>query len=202
MKGFFKKLAFLVLLGTLCWSAGFAWYLMQMPTGPSEDPQTTDAIVVLTGGSGRLEYGLQLLKAGKARKLFVSGVRKGVTHDALLRKMVDDPAAREGMIVDAGIMFGYDAEDTIGNAQETAEWMHREQYHSLRLVTSSYHMPRSMGEFRYAMPDLTIIPDAFVPANLQEDWWNNAAALKTVLVEYHKYVASQLRHLALSATKG
>ena len=51
---------------------GLIWF--SIPPGADNQPQPTDAIVVLTGASFRLPSGINLLREGKGRALFVSGV--------------------------------------------------------------------------------------------------------------------------------
>src|SRR5207245_2185250 len=120
--------------------------------GEVADPDsTTDAVVVLTGGSLRVRSGLELLAEGKAKKLFISGVYPATDAAALLRAEHQSSAQ-----LDCCIVLGHSADNTLGNALETAAWMRRERFHSLRLVTAAYHMPRSLLEFRRAMPDIRI----------------------------------------------
>ena len=66
----FRKITLCFVLCMTVWLAGLSWFIAQVPRGPSSDPRSADAIVVLTGGSNRLEYGLQLLAEGKGKKLF------------------------------------------------------------------------------------------------------------------------------------
>ena len=58
------------------WALGFLWFAVFLP-GPADDI-VTDAIVVPTGGQGRIDRGLQLLADGKARQLLVTGVDANV----------------------------------------------------------------------------------------------------------------------------
>ena len=97
-------------------------------------------------GSLRLDSGIELLRQGRGRKLFVSGVNQGVDLEQLLRISGNDA----GQIPDWAlccVALGHEAYDTLGNAHETARWMRQQGYHSLRLVTAWYHMPRSLLEF-------------------------------------------------------
>jgi len=73
------------LLCACLWLAGLIWFIGQIPTQQVADDTVTDAIVVLTGGSNRLEYGLQLLAEGRGKKLFISGVHENITVEDLLR---------------------------------------------------------------------------------------------------------------------
>ena len=95
------------------------------------------------------------------------------------------------------------AVDTIGNARETAEWMARQGFTSLRLVTAGYHMPRSLLEFRHALPDATLIPHPVFPEHVkQEDWWAWPGTASLIVGEYSKFLLAWLRHTTLGLTVG
>jgi uncharacterized SAM-binding protein YcdF (DUF218 family) len=178
---------FLAALAAL-WATGLAWFASTIPSKVEDPDSATDAIVVLTGGSERLDAGLALLAEGKARKLFVSGVYRGVDVGELLRTAHNAPANLECCIV-----LGYAADSTLGNAAETAQWMDAEHYHSLRIVTAAYHMPRSLLEFRRAMPRARLIAHPVFPERVKSDWWLWPGSAYLVLGEYHKYLAALAR---------
>jgi uncharacterized SAM-binding protein YcdF (DUF218 family) len=168
---------------------GFGWFLYQGLGVAADKAAPTDAIVVLTGGRFRLESGIDLLEAHRARKLFISGVNQHVDRAALLRVLGPLPDSASCCIV-----LGHEADNTYGNARETAEWMQREGYHSLRLVTSWYHIPRSRLEFERAMPDIAVLPDPVFPMHTQgDDWHARAELVPLVLREYGKYLAAVAR---------
>jgi uncharacterized SAM-binding protein YcdF (DUF218 family) len=176
------------------WLGGLGWFVASSLTMPADPATPTDAIVVLTGGRQRLETGLALLAAGKAKRLFISGVNPRVDRDALLRAL--GPAAQRAA---CRIVLGHAADDTYGNARETAVWMGEEGYTSLRLVTSWYHMPRSLLEFRRAMPQATIIPHpVFAAHGDPEGWWGrHGGGVMLVIGEYDKYLAAWLRPMII-----
>lgn len=178
-----------LLVVALLWTGGLVWFALGVPD-KVEDPTTpTDAIVVLTGGSRRLGVGLQLLMQGRAKKLFVSGVHRGVDVAELLRVARQSPAE-----VECCIALGYAADNTAGNAAETQRWMAEQGFRSLRLVTASYHMRRSLLEFRAAMPGVTIVPHPVFPDTFQpRDWWRHGPAMWVVVAEYSKYLAAGAR---------
>jgi uncharacterized SAM-binding protein YcdF (DUF218 family) len=179
----------LLALPLMVYGAGLIWFAESIPRIAHDDGETTDAIVVLTGGAARLATGLDLLRGGRARKLFVSGVYRGVDVQELLRAQRQSPAA-----VECCIELGYSAESTEGNAAETRGWAEREGVRTLRLVTASYHMPRSLIEFRRAMPGLRILPHPVMPeAFRREAWWAWPGSLRLVVGEYHKLIAALLR---------
>ena len=65
---------------------------------------------------------------------------------------------------------------------------------SLRLVTAAYHMPRSLLEFRHAMPEIEIVPHPVFPENFkQRDWWRWPGSASLIVREYSKYLVARLR---------
>lgn len=178
----------LFLLLLIAWSAGLIWFAAQVPSGGTSALKKTDAIVVLTGGTGRLDTGLQLLEDGLAQQLFVSGVARNVDVSTLLRV-----AQRKPDELACCISVGYQADDTAGNAKETAIWVGAKGIKSIRLVTASYHMPRSLVEFRRALPDLTILPHPVYPPQFKRSrWWLWPGTAALLSSEFNKYVIARL----------
>lgn len=146
-----KSITFMI--AALCtlailWAIGCLWFAVSVATAAVPPAsEKTDAIVVLTGGAGRVEEGMKLLKGGAAPKLFISGVNKDVKVHELMR----------GEEANAAITLGYEAEDTKGNADETAPWVRDNNIKSLRLVTSSYHIPRALLEIGRQVPGVMIL---------------------------------------------
>ena len=171
------------------WLGGLIWFAT--PPGGESWTGPTDAIVVLTGGSLRLQSGIDLLREGKGRKLFVSGVHQQVDLEDLL--------GFSGRMPDWAlccIVLGHDADNTLGNAQETAQWIRGQGFHSLRLVTAWYHMPRSLLEFDRAMPDIDIVAHPVFPDQVkQERWWAWRGTAVLLVNEYVKYLGALARPL-------
>jgi len=169
------------------WVAGFIWFAT--PPLPESEAVSTDAIVVLTGGHLRLQSGMDLLRDGKGRKLFVSGVNQQVDLDALLRASGNAPDWASCCTT-----VGHDADNTLGNARETAQWMRQQGFKSLRLVTAWYHMPRSLLELDRAMPEIAIIAHPVFPDEVKrEHWWMSPGAALLLAGEYGKYLAALIR---------
>ena len=171
------------------WGAGLFKYADAIPTQVDDPSTKTDAIVVLTGGSGRLDEGLKLLNEGAAQKLYISGVYKGVDMRALLEHYRQNPDE-----LNCCVSIGY-AEDTIANAEETHEWVLENEIQSVRLVTSGYHMPRSVLEFKHAMPDLALVEHPVFPAHVKQDqWWAWPGTTGLIVGEYNKFLLAWVRH--------
>ena len=162
-----------------------------IPPAAETGATPTDAIVVLTGGSLRLQSGVDLMREGKGRELFVSGVDQRVDREQLLRALGDPPPW-----LSCCIAIGYEAENTAGNAQETALWMRRRGYRSLRLVTAWYHMPRGLLEFARAMPEIEIVAHPVFPERVKpQQWWAWRGTAGLLIGEYAKYLAALFRPL-------
>lgn len=161
---------------------------MRTGTGPLQEKDILDAVVVLTGGSNRLETGFDLLAQGRGKKLFVSGVYQGVEVRelmALSQKITPDSG------LDCCVVLGFDAGDTMGNADETAAWMASEGYKSFYLVTSHYHMKRALLEIRRAAPHLKVRPWPVIPDGLDiSNWWRDPKGRSLIIREYTKYLAA------------
>ncbi len=186
-----KRLAALAGVLLLAYGIGFLWFATMMPTSAEDDDRVTDAIVVLTGGSDRLGVALDLLSAEKASKLFVSGVYRGVDVRQLLDLSQHSPEDLSCCVV-----LGYEADNTRGNAIETAAWMKEQGFTSLRLVTATYHMPRSLLEFRRLMPAIEIIPHPVFPEHFKSDeWWMWPGSSSLLITEYSKYLVALVRGL-------
>lgn len=180
--------ALLVLAGA--WTAGLIAFAASIPKRVGDPVSRTDAIVVLTGGSRRLATGLRLLAEGKADRLFVSGVHKRVEIARLLERA---PAGAGDLA--CCVEAGHGAVNTAGNAAETAAWMRRHGYHSLRLVTASYHMPRSLLEFRYALSEVRVIPHPVFPDGVKMgQWWRWPGTAALIVGEYNKFLLAWARH--------
>ncbi len=184
-----RVLSLLVVAIILLWLGGLLQFASQLPRQGPASPGVRDAIVVLTGGTGRLSVGLRLLADDKGGRLLISGVKTGISADEL-RARHAEAAGKFSCCID----LGYQAHDTPGNATEAALWTQKHGFRSLHLVTASYHMPRSMLLFQQAMPDVRLQPIPVFPEHVKlARWWFYPGTLKLLSVEYSKYLISLLR---------
>ncbi len=178
--------AFAAIAG-MAWLGGLVWFIAQVPRAPAV-ASPVEAIVVLTGGSGRLEAGLALLRANPGARLFVSGVYRGVDVAELLRLDREIPEA-----VRCCVELGHAADDTRGNARESAVWVAAHGFRAIRLVTGNYHMPRSVLEFQRAMPGVTIEPHPIIVESVRLDgWWYRPGTAALLAGEYLKYLVAHI----------
>jgi uncharacterized SAM-binding protein YcdF (DUF218 family) len=169
---------------------GFVMFATAVMREPAELVNKADGIVVLTGGETRISEGARLLREGHAQRMLISGVNKVASRDELMRLSGLD-ASRFGCCVD----LGYRALDTIGNAGEARLWAGAKGYRSLIVVTSSYHMPRSMAELSREMPGVELIAHPVVSKSFRKQaWWLHPATTRTLLSEYLKFLPSAARY--------
>jgi len=164
-------------LVALGWCLGFAAFMLLLPR--PLDGNTTEAIVVPTGGTGRIERGAQVLARGEARRMLVTGVGAGVRPADLAR------GYRIPRALMRRIDLGPEAVDTRSNAEETAAWVRTHGYRSVRLVTSDWHVPRARMELAAALGSRVVILGDGVPGEPR---------LATLVNEYNKLL---LRRVAL-----
>lgn len=163
-------------LVVVLWAIGFLWFAMALPQ--PVDGQKTDAIVVPTGGGGRIQRGLELLGKGAARQMLVTGVDEEVKPNEFAAEY-RVPAPTMACCV----TLGFKALDTRGNAHETSEWVAARKVRSLRLVTSDWHMRRAALELENALPEgTTVLRDAV----------RTKPSLWILFLEYHKLLATWL----------
>lgn len=157
------------------------------------DIRAADGIVALTGGEARIPEAVKLLSQGKGRRLLISGVNP-VTTRGELASLMPDSRKWFRCCIDVGKL----ARDTVGNAEETREWIKQRGFRSLIVVTASYHMPRSLAELRRALPDIELIPYPVRPRNLHLDaWWAYPGTLQLLASEYVKFVPAFGRCLVI-----
>jgi uncharacterized SAM-binding protein YcdF (DUF218 family) len=170
-----RVLAFLALLYAL----GFLWFAAALPQPAAA--VVTDAIVVPTGGAGRIDRGLELLAQRKAAAMLVTGVDREVKPREFAAEY-KVPART----MDCCVTLGFAAVDTRGNAAETAAWIAHHHYRSLRLVTTDWHMRRAAAELGSALPQEVMIVRDAVPSRPR---------LGILFLEYNKLLASTLARL-------
>ena len=179
----------LVVLAGLALVVGFMVFLWLLPSRQVALNRNADGIVVLTGGTARVSDGLQLLAAGRGKRLLITGVNPGTTTGDIARQVAD-----YGRLLACCVDLDYSALNTFGNAVEARRWAQDRNFHSLIIVTSAYHMPRALAEIAHQLPDVALIPFPVVSDRLRiEPWWSRGTTTRLVLSEYFKYLFAQLR---------
>lgn len=192
LRGIFFGLRLGVIITSLVllWVIGLIIFTQRIPMSPQDTTTLTDGIVIFTGGNARLTEGFLLLEKGMAPRLLISGVHPKATLSDLkkIAHVTAPISARD-------VTLGFQALNTIENAQETGEWARKHDMKSLRLVTSNYHMPRSLLELHQDIPHIHVIPHPVVGESFKhEKWWLDEKTIMTVIKEYNKYLFALLRY--------
>src|SRR4051812_8685600 len=178
-------------LGTLAAflaGVGFMMFMWRLPGTEVALERDADGIVVLTGGASRINDAIELLAAGRGKRLLISGLNRATTSGEISR--LNPEFSR---LVDCCVDFDRSL-NTLGNAIETRRWAEMRGFHSLIVVTSNYHMPRAMAEIAHQLPGTSLVAYPVVSERLRaEPWWANGATVRLMLSEYFKYIYAQIR---------
>ncbi len=140
-----------------------------------------DAIVVLTGGRGRVEEGIRLYLEHKARWLFLVGVDPSVRKSDLFKEHAGQRGGEE-------IVLEKSSRNTLENALYTRDLIARQKIRSIRLITSRYHMKRAILIFRSILPkDIAVYPYPVDSKNLKQAWWAHEGSFRLLFSEFYKY---------------
>jgi len=164
----------------ILYGLGFALFGVTLGKPAADDAARTDGIVVVTGGAGRIEHGVDILADGHGKRLLVAGADPAVTKADLVHRL-----GGQRRLLDCCVDLGSESVDTRSNAEEAKRWLERRRYKSIRLVTSDWHMRRARYEFRRVLgDDFTVVPDAV----------RTEPGFMTLFGEYNKYL---LRRVAV-----
>jgi uncharacterized SAM-binding protein YcdF (DUF218 family) len=164
----------------LIYGLGFILFAFTLGKPAPADAAATDAAIVLTGGPGRIQHAVDVVKQHEAKRLLVAGVDPSVTKPDLARR-IPDSAPWLACCID----LGSESVDTRSNAEEASRWLARHKYKSVRLITSDWHMRRARYEFQKVLGS---------KYQLTTDAVRTEPSFLTLFGEYNKYV---LRRLAV-----
>ncbi len=197
----FKKIFItflLIIMGSISIIAGDFLYFINTITDKKFDyldqKKSYDAIIALTGGSLRINKALFLLQKKMAPKLFISGVghKTNLMETLILSGKLPDGIDKFYQ----NIELGYSANSTYENALEVSAWIKKNNIKSFILVTSSYHLPRSLLEIkrRIGSSQIEILPYPVFPENVKlANWWQNIGTKNLIILEYQKYLGVRAR---------
>ncbi|HEY8566795.1 MAG TPA: YdcF family protein [Beijerinckiaceae bacterium] len=173
----------------LAFVAGFVAFTATIDRYERSPETRADGIVALTGGAQRIGDAIDLLAKGYAGRLLITGVNERTSRDEIARL---NPGQRR--LFDCCVDLDYRARNTVGNAIETRRWANDHRFRSLIVVTSNYHMPRTLVELDHVLPDARKVPYAVVTNTVQaEAWWRSPATARVLLGEYVKFLVGWVR---------
>jgi uncharacterized SAM-binding protein YcdF (DUF218 family) len=173
-------------------AGGFGWFANHVAhLATPANPEKADAIIVLTGGTSRLDAAMNLLETGKGQRLLISGV-----HPSATRRQLQMATGGDKQLFSCCVDIDHAALDTIGNAEESAKWVDSHAYGTVILVTNNYHMPRSLLEMGRLLRNARLEPYPVVNSNLDNGGWlTKPEALRVLFTEYNKYLLALARGL-------
>jgi uncharacterized SAM-binding protein YcdF (DUF218 family) len=184
----FLLLAIAVPIATIL-GLGFLSFAEGVTQPTADRAARTEAIVAMTGGPQRVSDAVALLSAGHGRRLLISGVHPAVGERDIARAVPDSEP-----YLACCIDLDHRALNTFGNAIETARWVRQHAFRSVLVVTSAYHMPRTMLELRRQLPDVELVAHPVLPASAAgSPWWKDGQSLKILGLEYAKYLMAAVR---------
>jgi uncharacterized SAM-binding protein YcdF (DUF218 family) len=184
------RITLLVLcLAAASFGGGFLWFIHLVQESEVMPARNADGIVALTGGPFRINDALDLLAAGRGKRLLISGVNP-LTRPGEISRLVPEHQRWFNCCVD----IEHSAINTIGNAIETRRWVKARGFQSLIVVTANFHMPRAMVELEHELPDVALVAYPVVSDKVRvESWWENPETAKLLFLEYLKYIVAKVR---------
>ncbi|GHU16566.1 hypothetical protein FACS189472_01900 [Alphaproteobacteria bacterium] len=141
-----------------------------------------DNVAIPTGGRNRITYATQFIKNSQShltKNIFISGVYPETTiKDILMGKTVDD---------NINFILGKHAKNTQENAREINEWIKNNSIKEILIITSDYHMPRSVLELKHLNPEVKILTHAMKTRF-------NFRFILNCFKEFHKIAYASLKH--------
>ena len=165
----------------MAWIVGLCFFAYQINHFDTDETTHTQAIVVLTGGRNRISEAVKLLNHGLADKLFISGVEKNTS----LKDICD---SQDVLLPQNNVWLEKNSTNTIENAIQTQAWLKKNKISSIRLVTSNYHLPRSIQEFKYQNNKLSIVPHPVFSDYVAKEWWTKTRSFYFIASEYNKFL--------------
>ena len=166
----------------LVYAIGFIVFAFTLGKPAAADSPPTDAAIVLTGGPGRIEHAIDILRDHRAKRLLVAGADPSVTKADIARRIKGS-----GKLLKCCVDLGSESVDTRSNAEEAGRWLAQRHFTSVRLITSDWHMRRARYEFQRVLGGkYRLVTDAV----------RSEPRFLTLFGEYNKYL---LRRIAVWA---
>ena len=176
----------MISIAFILWISGFCLFAYKINNFNTDTTKNTDAIIVLTGGRNRIHEASKLFNNKKAKYLFISGVAKDITLENIQNTQnikIDDLK---------NVEIGHNADNTVENADETADWINRNDIKSIRLVTSNYHIYRSLIEFQKNLKNTEILPHPVYSEYIEKKWWTSWQTFSLIFKEYNKLLCAYI----------
>ncbi len=170
----------MLIFGALCFSYSFISFYKSINNYEADKNQEFQGIAVLTGGKGRIAKGIKLFKENPSRYLLISGVDKST-------KKID--VLPEELLESDNLFIDKKSETTLDNAEEIIKWSYENSIRDIKIITSDYHMPRSLLLLSKKSKDLNFYADPVISdINIKKDIFSDFKLVVFLLEEYLKYL--------------
>ncbi|MEC8100472.1 MAG: YdcF family protein [Pseudomonadota bacterium] len=126
---------FILVVFNITFFTGFQRFYLSIKNYQITYNKNIQGIAVLTGGKGRISEGLEVFKSYKDIYLLISGVDKSIKIEEIL------PA---NLLNNQKVFTDTISETTRDNAIAIIKWAKKYNIRHIKIITSDYHMPRSM----------------------------------------------------------
>jgi uncharacterized SAM-binding protein YcdF (DUF218 family) len=175
--------------GAVLLGGGFCWFVLTIPTEEVTLNRAADGIVVLTGAASRIPDAIELLATERGKRLLISGVHRATSAREIARL-----TPLYSKYFTCCIDLDRSALNTFGNAIEAKRWARQNNFNSLIVVTSNWHMPRAMAELNHQLPDVELVSFPVISPKLKDEpWWSNLDSARLLFAEYLKYLFALTR---------
>jgi len=175
--------------GLILLAGGFVRFVSSIASDEVSLESRADGIVALTGAAGRIPDAIELLATERGKRLLITGVHRATSSREIARI-----TPLYSKYFSCCIDLDRSALNTFGNALETRRWARENNFNSLIVVTSNWHMPRAMAELAHQLPDVTLIAYPVISEKVKtEPWWSNTDTARLLLAEYSKYLFALMR---------
>jgi uncharacterized SAM-binding protein YcdF (DUF218 family) len=193
LAGFARWIGFLTMtasiVAAILLAFGFLWFAISIQTEDTQLQGKADGIVVLTGAASRIPDAIELLAAGRGKRLLITGVHRATSASEIARL-----TPLYSKYFTCCIDLDKSALNTFGNALETRRWAREHNFNSLIIVTSNWHMPRAMAEVAHQLPDTALIAYPVMSEKVKtEPWWQSLDTTRFLFAEYLKYLFALTR---------
>ena len=177
-----NKLFYSIILLILLFFLYFLKYFIEVHSSAKNSYQNKsyDAAVVLTGDKYRINKGLVLIKENIVNKLLISGVNKDINKNQIEKQYINFKE-----LFNCCIEIENKSRNTFENARESYLWMKNNNFKSLIIISSSYHLPRTKLEFSRFIKEENIF-------FLSSDNFLKNISFKKLFIEYIKYIRTNL----------
>ena len=187
-----KKIPLIIISIFILWFVGLFNYKEKIVTLRKSSFVQATNIVILTGGSNRIKDGLKIIKnlensAIINTKLLISGTGKGFTISNVKKLLPKNKSLN--IFLKCCIELDNKSQNTHSNAIETLKWAKKKNIKTFILITSNYHMPRAVLEFKARMPNFEIITHPITPKKHDiSNWMHSFETFSLIFIEYSKFL--------------